>query len=98
VWVKAGLSIFGGDVEIDGAFNHDGTTFGAFGAAPVTQPTSGADLTNNVTSGGTNDQIDNWTDLSTYSTDAAAIRNAIYQLARKLKQVNDGMRDLGLLS
>jgi len=86
VWVKAG------------AVRLDGSAFGAFGVAPVTQPTSGADLVNNVTSGGTSDQIDDFTDLSTYATDAAAIRNAIYQLARKLKQVNDGLRDLGLLS
>lgn len=27
-----------GDLEIDGAFNHDGTTFGAMGATPVTRP------------------------------------------------------------
>lgn len=63
-----------------------------FGGTPVGRQTSGADLTNNVASGGTNDQIDNWTNLTTYATDAAAIRNAIYQLARKVKQLNDGLR------
>lgn len=63
-----------------------------FGGTPVGRQTSGADLTNNVTSGGTNDQIDNWSNLTTYATDAAAIRNAIYQLARKVKQLNDGLR------
>jgi len=66
-----------------------------FGVSTVGQQTSGADLTNNVSSGGTDDQIDNWTDMTTYATDAAAIRNAIYQLARKLKQINDGLRNLG---
>lgn len=74
------------------------TGIGFFAATPASQQTSGANLTNNVTSGGTNDVIDNWTDLTTYSTDAAAIRNAVYQLARKLKQVNDGLRTLGLLT
>lgn len=65
---------------------------------PVAKPTSGANLTNNVTSGGTDDTITNWTDLTTYATDAAAIRNAVYQLARKVKQLNDGLRTLGLMS
>lgn len=86
------------DIEIDGAFNHDGTTFGALNAAPVVQQTSGANLTNNVASGGTDNQIDNYTDLTTYATDAAAIRNNIYQLARKLKQINDGLRLFGFFT
>jgi len=68
---------------------------GVFGAAAATQRTSGANLTNSVTAGGTDDTITNWTNLTTYSTDAAAIRNAVYQLARKLKQINDGLRTLG---
>jgi hypothetical protein len=73
-------------------------TIGFFANTPVPQQSSGANLTNNVQSGGTNDQIDNWTNLSTYSTDAAAIRNAVYQLARKLKQINDGLRAYGLFT
>lgn len=71
---------------------------GFLGSAAAARQTSGANLTNNVTSGGTNDTIDNWTSLTTYSTDAAAIRNAVYQLARKLKQVNDALRTYGLLT
>lgn len=31
---------FGGEVEIDGALNHDGTTVGFYGVAPVTRPTA----------------------------------------------------------
>lgn len=69
-----------------------------FGATAVVKQTSGANLTNNVTSGGTDDTIANFTDLTTYATDAAAIRNNIYQLARKLKQVNDALRAYGLLT
>lgn len=32
-------SLFGGDVEIDGALNHDGSTWGMFATAPTTQQT-----------------------------------------------------------
>jgi len=71
---------------------------GFLGANAAAKQTSGANLTNNVTSGGTNDTIANYTSLTTYSTDAAAIRNNIYQLARKLKQVNDALRTYGLLT
>jgi hypothetical protein len=74
------------------------TTIGFFNTSPQAKQTSGANLTNNMTSGGTTDQVDTWSNLSTYSTDAAAIRNAVYQLARKLKQVNDGLRAYGLLT
>ena len=69
---------------------------GFFNKAPVVQQTS-ASLTNNVTAGGSNDVIANFTDLTTYSADAATIRNDIYQLARKLKEVGDALRTLGLL-
>ena len=71
---------------------------GWYNATPIVQPTNGVDLTNNVTAGGTNDTIANFTDLSTYANDSAAIRNDIHQLARKLKVVNDSLRDLGLNS
>lgn len=60
--------------------------------------TSGANLTNNVTSGGVDDTIANFTDLLTYSNSAGTIRNNIYQLARKVKQINDALRLYGLLS
>jgi hypothetical protein len=71
---------------------------GFFSATPAAQQTSGANLTNNVTSGGSNDTIANFTDLTTYSNDAATIRNDIYQLARKVKQINDGLRTFGLFT
>lgn len=71
---------------------------GFFGVTAVVKQTSGADLTNNVAAGGTDDTIANYTDLSVYANDAAAIRNDIHQLARKLKQVNDGLRAYGLLT
>lgn len=79
-------------------FKVNGTGVSWFGATPVAQQASGADLTNNVTSGGSNDVIANFTDMTIYANDAATIRNDIYQLARKLKQVNDAMRAYGLLN
>lgn len=69
-----------------------------FNVPVVSQQASGGDLTNNVTAGGVDDSIDNWTSLTTYATDAAAIRDAVYQLARKLKQINDGLRAYGLFT
>lgn len=77
-----------------------GTTqkLGFFNATPVVQPTDGSTLTNNVTSGGTTDTIANYTDLVIYANDAAAIRNNLYQLARKVKIITDNLRTLGLES
>jgi hypothetical protein len=71
---------------------------GFFGASAQSQQASGADLTNNVTSGGSSDVIADFTSLTVYATDAATIRNDIYQLARKLKMVNDALRKYGLLT
>jgi len=85
-------------LNVGGDLNHDGSHIGFFGTVPAVQQTSGANVTNNVTAGGVNDQIDNWTDLIAYAADAAAIRNAIYQLARKVKQLNDGLRAYGMLT
>lgn len=83
--------------KIGTAGGTNGQKIGFFNQSPAVQQTSGANLTNNVTVGGTNDVIANYTDLATYANDAATIRNDIYQLGRKLKQVNDGLRTLGLL-
>lgn len=71
---------------------------GFLGASAVVRQASAADLTNNVTSGGTDDTIADFTDLTLYVNDAATIRNDIYQLARKVKQINDALRLYGLLT
>lgn len=68
-----------------------------FGGSAQVKQTSGADLTNNVTAGGSSDVIADFA-ASSYATDAATIRNDIYQLARKLKQINDGLRAYGLFT
>ncbi len=71
---------------------------GFLGAAAAAQQTGGANVTNNVTSGGTSDTIANYTDLTVYANDATAIRNDIYQLARLVKQDHDALRLYGLLT
>lgn len=99
LYVGGGTTYLGGTLQIVyGGIDHDGGNIGFFGAAPVGQQISGANLTNNVTPGGVDNVIDNYTDLTTYSVAAPTIRNNIYQLARKLKQVNDALRAYGLLS
>lgn len=85
LWIDAGSARFDGNM-------------GFFATAPAVQQTSGENLTNNVTSGGTDGTIANFTDLTLYANDSAAIRNDLYQLARKLKQINDGLRTYGLFT
>ena len=81
-------------------FTHSGgaNSLGFYGTGGQSKQVSGANLTNNVTVGGVNDTIADFTSLTVYATDAAAIRNDIYQLARKLKQINDGLRAYGLFT
>ena len=71
--------------------------FGAFGVSRA-QNAGGENLTNNVTSGGTDGTIANFTNLTTYAADAATIRDDIYQLARIFKQNHDALRAYGLLT
>lgn len=88
----------GGTTSLVSTLKLQGNKIGFLATTPVVKQTSGANLTNNVTAGGTDDTIANYTDLTTYANDAAAIRNDIYQLSRKLKQVNDALRAYGLLT
>lgn len=98
ITTRLGLWVDGGGTMLDGDIIHRGSNIGFFNVAVAARQTSGANLTNNVTAGGTDDVIANYTDLATYANDAAAIRNDIYQLSRKLKQVNDALRLYGLLT
>lgn len=70
---------------------------GFFGQTAALVQTQGA-ITNSVTVGGTTGVIADYTDLTTYATDAAAIRNNIYQLALGLQGCIDGLRAYGLLA
>ena len=73
----------------------DSTGIGFFSATPVAQQTVGA-VTNSVTAGGVDGTIANYTDLTTYANDSAAIRNDLYQLARSVAQLATAVRNLGL--
>lgn len=69
---------------------------GFYNATPVVQQTQGA-ITNSVTAGGSTGTIANYTDLTVYANDAAAIRNDIYQLALGLQGCIAALRTYGLL-
>lgn len=75
-----------GNLRVNGGFGHK--------TAPVNPQTVGA-VINNVTSGGVNGTIADFTDLAVYATDAATIRNDIFQLARSVKQLSDALRAYG---
>jgi hypothetical protein len=72
-------------------------TVGFFGATGATIVTQGA-ITNNVTVGGTTGTIADFTDLTVYANDAAAIRNDIYQLSLALANVVGALRSYGMLA
>jgi len=72
------------------------TTIGFFGNAAVAQQNAGGTITNSITSGGTADTFVDYTDLTVYETDAATIRNNMYQMAAKLKKMDDALRLLGI--
>lgn len=71
-------------------------TLGFFGATGVTKVTQGA-ITNSVTVGGTTGTIADYSDLSVYANDAAAIRNDIYQLSLALSNTIAALRSYGIL-
>lgn len=69
---------------------------GFYNATPVVQQTQGA-VTNNVTAGGSAGVIANFTDLTVYANDSAAIRNDIYQLSLALQGCIAALRTYGIL-
>lgn len=68
---------------------------GLFGATPVGQQSVNTILVNNVTSGGTLSTIANYTDLTIYANDAAAIRNNFFRLTEKVLKLETALRNLG---
>lgn len=73
------------------------TKLSFFGAVAANQPNAGGSITNSITAGGTADTFVDYTDLTVYATDAAAIRNNMYQLAAKVKKIDDALRLLGIV-
>lgn len=99
IWLASGVGFNISSNDTNDIFTCTSTpALSFFGVAVAARQTSGANITNNVTAGGVNATIANFTDLTTYANDAATIRNDIYQLARGLKIVNDALRLYGLLT
>lgn len=74
-----------------------GVTLGfGFGTTAPAPRAAVAALTNNVTVGGVNDTVADYA-IVDYATDAASIRNDIYQLSRKLAEVVTALRAHGIL-
>lgn len=71
---------------------------GFYNATPVVQQTQTGAITNSVTSGGSTGTIANYTDLTVYANDSAAIRNDIYQLALGLQGAIAALRAVGILA
>lgn len=96
---------------IAGDLKHTGTNLGVFSVAVAARQTGGANVTNSVTAGGTNDTVADLTVTVGSSVAAsgaavvadvearlASIRNDIYQLARSVKQDHDALRLYGFLT
>lgn len=94
---STGATNLGSGAGVAAQFGNTTGTLGFFGSAGVTRVTQGA-ITNSVTVGGTTGTIANYTDLSVYANDSAAIRNNIYQLSLALSNVVGAMRSYGLLA
>ena len=88
----AGQAVIGGQCEIDGAFNHDGTTFGALGTTPATQASASADLTGSA-SGTANGSIQALTDPADTPISADALRDdLVANLIPELRNNIDELR------
>lgn len=74
----------------------DNGSVGFFGVAAVAQQSVNTILVNNVTSGGTLSTIANFTDLTTYANDSAAIRNNFFRLTEKVLKLETALRNYGL--
>lgn len=93
LWVQAGTTKLDGNLSLGAS-----SSIGFFGTAPQTQQADGYAITNNVTSGGIQGTIANYTDLVIYANDSSAIRNDLYQISAKLKIIDDALRLYGLLT
>jgi len=85
--------ILGGDAIKIG--DNAGTDVGFFNTTPVAKQ-SVTDITNSIASGGTSNTLTNYTNLSTYSSDAAAIRGNFHQIGLKLNAIIDALQAYGL--
>lgn len=91
--------VVGDDLTVTGDAAIAGSV-GFYGKTPIAQVTAGANLTNSVTTGGVNNTIGDVVAAAGEATasDLTTTRNAIFQLARSVKIIQDGLRAYGLLS
>lgn len=93
---STGASNIGSGAGVSAQLGNATGTLGFFGSVGATKVTQEA-ITNSVTAGGVTGTIADYTDLSVYANDAAAIRNDIYQLSLALANVVGALRSYGLL-
>ena len=84
-----------GNGLVDGNLQVNGGN-GFNGVSPVGQQSVGTSLINNITSGGTTGTLANYTSLTVYSLDAAAIRDNLYQLGLKVAALETASKNVGL--
>jgi hypothetical protein len=77
------------------AMNNNGVSFCAV-TVPVAAQSVLAALTNNIVASGSSTLAD-WTSLTVYATDAAAIHAAAYQTLKKLGAIETALRNFGLV-
>jgi len=73
-----------------------GAKIGFFGVTTAVKQTT-SNMTNSITAGGTSNTLTNYTNLSTYSSDAAAIRGNFYRIGLKLNEIIDALQAYGLM-
>lgn len=93
---SSGATTLGSTAGVTVKLGNSTGALGFFGSNGATKATQGA-ITNNVTVGGTTGTIANYTDLTVYANDAAAIRNDIYQLSLALSNTIAALRSYGIL-
>lgn len=103
---KSGKLALGGEIEIDGALNHDGALAGFYGAAPAGQAAAKSDLADN-TGGANGDDLDALAAVGVDLVLAAAqadvnarlvtLNNSIHRIADRLNHALDTLRDRGLI-
>lgn len=88
------LSDDGGNLSVGGVNPQN-----AFGLGPgmCVARQAALPLTNNLTAGGSTDVIDDYSDLTVYANDAVAIQANLYQLARKVAELQTALQTFGLV-
>jgi hypothetical protein len=95
--VSTGTTSIGTGAGVATKVGNSTGTLGFFGGTGAVKGTQAA-LTNSVTASGTTGTIADFTSLTVYATDAAAIHGDIYQLALALSNVITVLRGYGMFT